>query len=271
MELFSRYGSAKQYAGVNTASGVWDATVDISKFGNKYGMYGVNIYGTDNKGNTGCMMTKYVNVIGDTTAPTATWFQPDETTNSKFIAQVGGVTDKSGVKSVLFEVWNCSAGYGSAKQYAGVNTASGVWDATVDISKFGNKYGMYGVNIYGTDNKGNTGCMMTKYVNVIGDTTAPTATWFQPDETTNSKLSPRSAASPIRAALRASSSRYGTVQPATVLPKQYAGVNTASGVWDATVDISKFGNKYGMYGVNIYGTDNKGNTGCIMTRYIKIG
>ena len=101
--------------------------------------------------------------------PTATWFQPDETTNSKFIAQVGGVTDKSGVKSVLFEVWNCSAGYGSAKQYAGVNTASGVWDATVDISKFDNKYGMYGVNIYGTDNKGNTGCMMTKYVNVIYD------------------------------------------------------------------------------------------------------
>ena len=79
--------------------------------------------------------SKYVNVIGDTTAPTATWFQPDETTNSKFIAQVGGVTDKSGVKSVLFEVWNCSAGDGSAKQYAGVNTASGVWDATVDISK----------------------------------------------------------------------------------------------------------------------------------------
>nr|WP_243108754.1 GBS Bsp-like repeat-containing protein [Christensenella minuta] len=265
------YGSAKQYAGVNTASGVWDATVDISKFGNKYGMYGVNIYGTDNKGNTGCMMTKYVNVIGDTTAPTATWFQPDETTNSKFIAQVGGVTDKSGVKSVLFEVWNCSAGYGSAKQYAGVNTASGVWDATVDISKFGNKYGMYGVNIYGTDNKGNTGCMMTKYVNVIGDTTAPTATWFQPDETTNSKfiaqvggVTDKSGVKSVLFEVWNCSAGYGSA-------KQYAGVNTASGVWDATVDISKFGNKYGMYGVNIYGTDNKGNTGCIMTRYIKIG
>ena len=48
-------------------------------------MYGVNIYGTDNKGNTGCIMTRYIK-IGDTEAPTATWFQPDETTNSKFIA-----------------------------------------------------------------------------------------------------------------------------------------------------------------------------------------
>lgn len=91
-----------------------------------------------------------------------------------------GVSNPSGVSSVLFAVWNQVDGTQNYVAYSGTNIGGGTWRAVFDRMRHATKTGTFYVNVWGTDLYGNVGCMGTYSFTVQQDILAPTMTGFFP-------------------------------------------------------------------------------------------
>ena len=258
------------YPGVLQKDGSWQAAVDTARNKTRAGKFHINIWGTDKKGNMGCMRQIIVTVSPDLTPPTATGITPAAGTvinAATFTAKAAGVTDPSGVSSVLFAVYNEADGGGNYVTYPGVRQSDGSWQALIDTARNRTKTGKFYINIWATDLKDNRGCIGQTNVVVPPDTAAPTLT---------GAVTPANGATltsytfTMKAAGITDPSGVSSVLFAVYNEKDgaagyvaYPGVLQKDGSWQAAVDTTRNKTRAGKFYINIWGTDKKGNMGCM--------
>ncbi len=108
---------------------------------------------------------------GDTDPPTMerlVFGVLDPTPKTAFAVQAHGVQDKSGVKGVMFKVWNDEDNENEAVWMEAANSVEGNWDIFFSTELFAGRTGLYHIKVYGVDNAGNEGAMGTGSIRVVG-------------------------------------------------------------------------------------------------------
>ena len=151
-------GLLKWISGTDLGGGSWGAIVDIADFKNSYGQYTIEVFGTDNAGNTARMGVTIATVEKDTTPPIAqkVYNSGSPTTNQKYNVEASGVVDPAGVKSVEFITYPASRP--TMQRFdAGTYLGNNTWGATVDVANYEYTSGIYITEVFATDNLGNRG------------------------------------------------------------------------------------------------------------------
>ncbi|MPN04788.1 hypothetical protein SDC9_152036 [bioreactor metagenome] len=78
---------------------------------------------------------------------------------SVFTVTAKGVADDSGVAGVQFAVWTEKNGRDDFEWVQGTSDGKGNWTGTVRASRHNDEAGLYYINAYGTDHRGNMGYM----------------------------------------------------------------------------------------------------------------
>lgn len=269
--------STFQLLGANNAgSGTWTLDVSNTSFGNRYGKYIIDVYGLDAKGNWGYIKSTNVTLNADTQPPTITGLQPSsgsEVVGDAFTVKVLGASDATGVKGIYFGVYNETQGSSAFQLFGANNAGSGVWALDISNSSFGNLYGKYYIDVYGLDTKGNWGYLTSTNVTLKADTTAPTAQAITPTAGTAfsdgkftvgaTGVSDPSGVQGVYFAYYYQADGSGAF---TLLGAKNVGGND----WSLDVDISLVGNRSGVYCVDVYGKDNKGNWGLMGSTSVNV-
>lgn len=204
----------------------------------------------------------------DTTPPTAERINTSKTPSMKpkFSVAAYGVSDKSGIQGVEFEV------YRKGKKHKGVHTVKaadkgvGKWLAAVNVVKlFGDTGGIYNVDAYATDNAGNRAKVGTVRVEYRQDTSPPTLEEIRTSGTPSAKPRFTVAAYGVKDGSGVKSVTYKvypTRKKARV--KDVKAKNKGGGKYVAVLNVKRlFGGAEGVYIVDVYAADKKGNEGRI--------
>lgn len=92
----------------------------------------------------------------------------DPTPQTGFAMQAHNVQDDSGVKGVMFKVWNDEDSENEAVWMEALDKGNGDWEVFFSTELFANRTGLYKMKVYGVDNAGNEGAMGTGSIRVIG-------------------------------------------------------------------------------------------------------
>jgi SLT domain-containing protein len=253
-------GSAKIYSCTDTGSGNYAATVNIADFGSATGTYAIEAYGTSNSGVFKSLgwTTQEVRSIGygglDLSVSSPTY-------QTAFQMTAKNVQALSGVKRVFFKTYNTAQGPDSAKIYYGTDQGSGNYAATFSMADFAYSFGTYAIEVYGESNAGETVSLGWKTVQVNSDS-GPAMTGLYPVTASNPTYDTSfqinavgvSAPSGIKSIIF--KTYYESDGPGGAVI--YNGVDQGGGTYAAWFSTSHFGNRYGTYAVEVYGTSNSG-------------
>ena len=270
--LFAVYNQADgpnnyvSYSGTLKADGSYQATFDKTRHATKTGAFYVNVWGTDNNGNVGCMGT--YSFIVDNQGPIMAGFTPNNMTiySTTTTMTATGVYDPSGISNVLFSVWNEADGTDHYIGYWGQNTGNGTYQATFDKNKHITKIGKFYVNVWSTDKLDNSRCIGTYSFTIEQDASAPTVEEFTPKGTINvSSVIISATGVTDQSGVSSVSFSIWNRSDGTEKYVAYPATNMGAGTWQATFDAAKHITQSGTFYTNVWGTDIEGNVRCMGT------
>ncbi|MEA4853344.1 MAG: GBS Bsp-like repeat-containing protein [Christensenella sp.] len=264
----------KWYSGSDFKNGNWGITANIANHNKNYGTYNVHVYATDGSGNRGFIGATTVNVLKDTVAPTARSITApeQETYGTTFLVNAMNVSDDhSGVVKVEFAVWS-KADQSDIKWYSGSDFKNGNWGITANIVNHKNNTGTYNIHVYATDGSGNRGFIGATTVNVLKDTTPPTASSITPSvRSTYGSMFEAYAINVHDARSDVAKVEFAVWSKADQSDiKWYSGSDFKNGNWGITANIANHNKNYGTYNVHVYATDGSGNRGFIGATTVNI-
>ncbi len=265
-------GAEKKYTATDEKDGNWRATFKLAHFGNKTGVYKIIAYAYDNAGNFAKTATKRIEILEDSTKPTIGSIaldQPTPTVASSFKIRAKGVTDDSGISAVKFQFWPATDS-SKAKTVAAAQGGSD-WEVMFNPADFGKQPGRYYVKAIAYDKRGNN-ATKTVFMDVtaapVTDVDKPVMGSLvfgggSPTTETSFTITAKDVADPsgVKDVKFRIANQSTSLSPA----KSITAADKGNGQWQATFNINDFGGYYGTYKVNVYGTDNLGNTGVIKT------
>jgi N-acetylmuramoyl-L-alanine amidase len=271
----NNWSNYKVYNGGNYTGNTWQTYFSTSDFGNVSGQYDVQIYGTDNNGNRGLMGFTSFALLPDNAPPTAlaVYSSPTPTNYPYFNVYCTGVSDPSGIDGVEYYVWSETGGQDDIKCYKAENTGGNDWNVNVYASNHKNDAGIYCVDIYATDRRGNKGFIGGTRIDlqfkdakppVMSGLSTSTTPSVSTDFTVNANVTDdKSAVKNVDFYVWSRTSNQADI-------KMYSGVNTSGSNWQIKFNTKDFGNKNGVYDVHIYATDANGNRGFIGSTTVEL-
>lgn len=262
-----RSKGVKKVAARNQGGGKWYSPVDLAKLFGKTGRYNVDVYATDMAGNSAMVGRVLLTYKKDRMAPEIERINTSKTPSKKpkFSVAAYGVSDESGVKSVQYKVYPTRQ-RSKAKTVPAKKQGGSKWYAAVDVKKlFGDKAGLYIVDVYATDKANNTDMVGRVRLTYEKDGAPPTLDRMATSQTPSANARFSVTAYGVNDESGVKSVQY-KVYPTRQRPKTktVTARSRGGGKWYAAVDIKRlFDGKEGLYIVDVYGTDKAGNTDLI--------
>ncbi len=259
-------GASYAYKGTNHSANDWKATFNVANFSYKQGDYTITVEAKNADGQVNNSVSKSITLVKDGTKPVAGTQSHTSPSPSGFKATASDITAQNGVRSVLFKLWR--AGDKTVfEKFTAKKNGDGSFSADIKLDKFKNSAGTYYLQqiVYDTWNNSAVGSAQRLTVTDNTDTTRPTMgelVFSAGSQTAETKFTMTAKNVKDPSGVKEVKFRVANLDDAGVKAKTLPAKSSGED-WSAEFDLAEFGGYYGRYKVNVYATDNAGNTGVI--------